>query len=148
MPSFALVGNERLVAHIERLFIGNKGAAPFLSCLRHRVCCFHPDQELPLAIQDSVDVEEDVVHYITSDDAVLFQRLLQIVQMLKILNIFAFGVDELTHDVIAIAHLRTRLYRIVFRVRLDLKQEAALLREIENMIDDRGDLNKGACQFG
>ena len=140
LASLSLVGDEGLITHVENLLVCSKRASPLLSRLRHRVRRLDPDEKLALAIQDGVDVEEDVVDDVAGNDAVLFQRLLQVVQVLQILDVFSLRVDQLAHNVVAVAHLGARFHHVVFGIRLDLEQQAPLLGKIENVIDDGGDL--------
>jgi hypothetical protein len=140
LASLPLVRDEGLVTHVEDLLVGDKRAAPFLSRLRHRVCRLHPDEELPLAIQNGVDVEKDVVDDVAGNDAVLFERLLEIVEVLQILHVLPLCVDQLAHDVVTVAHLRASLQHVVFGIRLDLEQQAPLFGKIEHVVDDGGDL--------
>lgn len=120
LSSLPLVCDERLITRRECIFVRDEWVAPFLPCFRHRICCFHPDQELALAIKDRVDVEEDVVDHIARDDAILFEGFFQVVQVLQILDVFPLRVYQLTHNIVAVAHLEARLHEIVLGIGLDL----------------------------
>lgn len=69
----SLVRDKGLV-NAKVLFSCDEQASPFLPNLRHRICCFYPDEELSLMIQDGVDIKEYVVDEFARDNAPVFQR--------------------------------------------------------------------------
>lgn len=136
LSGFSLVGNKRLV-DVEGLLEGNKRAAPLLRLLRRGVGRLDADQEAPLDVEDGVDVEEDLMDDIAVDDAALLEGLFQVVQIFKILDILALGVDQLADHVVAVAQLRRRSVHFLIGRVLDVQKQATLFGEIEDMVDHR-----------
>ena len=89
--SFALVGDEGLV-DVESLLEGDEGTTPLLGFWWLGIGRFDADKEPSLEVEDCIDVEEYLVDDVPRYHALLFQGLLQIVQVLEILDIFPFGV--------------------------------------------------------
>lgn len=104
LGSLALVRNKRPV-NIESIFVGDKRSAPSLLAWRHGICCFDSDQQPPLEVEDSVDIEENLVDGIARDDALCLEHAFQVVEVFEILNVLALRVDQLFDDVIAVAQL-------------------------------------------
>jgi hypothetical protein len=139
--SLPLVGDKGLV-DFEGLFVCDKRAAPFLAGLWHRVGRLDPDKEPSLEVEDGVNVEKDVVHDVTGNYALDLERLFEVVQVFEILNVFAFCIHQLPHDVVPVAHLRSsRLHGVVLGVGLRLDEQTALVGEIQYVIDHRNDLD-------
>lgn len=140
LGGFALVGDKGLV-DVERVLKCDKRVAPLLVLLWYRVGRLNADEEAALDVENGIDVEENLVDDIAVDNAPLLERLLEVVQVLEILDVLALGVDELTDNVVAVAELRGGLAVGFFVGRvLGLQQEAALLGEIEDVVDNSCDL--------
>lgn len=73
LGSFSLVGDEGLISVCELLLISNKGISPFLSILRHGICCLNSNEKSTLQVENGVDVQEDLIADITIDGASLLQ---------------------------------------------------------------------------
>ncbi|KAI6763934.1 hypothetical protein HG530_007723 [Fusarium avenaceum] len=129
----ALVRDEWLI-NIESILIHDKWSSPTLVRVGHRICCLHTDQETSLEVENGIDVEEYLVKSITRNCTLLFERLLQIVQVLEILDVFSLGIDKFSDDVISVGHLST----IGFLARrilesLGLEEVAAFLRFVQDV---------------
>ena len=140
--SFALVGDEGLV-DVESLLEGDEGTTPLLGFWWLGIGRFDADKEPSLEVEDCIDVEEYLVDDIPRNGALLFEGLLQIIQVFEILDIFPFGVDQFAQDVISSTHLGPGRGGVgIVWVRRRLLEDTALCRKIQYMIDDLGDLEE------
>lgn len=137
----SLVGDKGLV-DAEEFLVRDKRLAPSLDGGRHGVGGLDADQETALEVEDGVDVEEDLVDDVAGNHPLLLQSLFQVVQVLQVLDVFAFGVDQLLDDVVSIGHLGavTGLSGLAIGIRLQLKEVSALFRQVQDVVNDLSDL--------
>ena len=102
-----LVRNVRLV-DLECLLVENKQVSPVLLFRRLCIGLLHADQKTTLEVEESIEIEEDVVHLVTADYALLFNKLLELLQQLEMLDVGALRLDELVDDVLALCALDRR----------------------------------------
>jgi hypothetical protein len=90
--AFLLVCNVRLV-DLEGLLVEHKQIAPIL--LRGWLCVglLDADEEAALEVEKRVEVQEDVVHLVTADDALFLDELLEFLQQLEMLDVGALRLD-------------------------------------------------------
>lgn len=88
-----------------------------------------------MEIKNGINIEEDLVNNISGNVALLLESLLQIVEIFKILHVFSLGIDQLLHDMVSIGHLGAGDWTggLIFGVRLDFEQMAALLGVIQDI---------------
>jgi hypothetical protein len=110
-----LVGNLRGLAlicdkgmvDVESILVHNEWSSPSLIRSGHGVRRLNSNQESALEIENSIDVEEDLMQSITGDCALLFERLFQVVQVLQILDVFSLGIDKFPDNMVSVGHLPT-----------------------------------------
>ena len=134
-----LVGNVRLV-DLESILVQYKEVSPILLGGGLSVCLLDTDEKAALEIEESVEVEEDVVDLVSADDALLFDELLEFLQELEMLDVGALGLDQLFNDVFSLGALAQdgRVVE-VGGGRVDL---AHLDERVEDFVDDVGDLQE------
>ena len=134
-----LVGNVRLV-DLESILVQYKEVSPILLGGGLSVCLLDTDEEAALEIEESVEVEEDVVDLVSANDALLFDELLEFLQKLEMLHVGALGLDQLFNDVFSLGALAQdgRVVE-VGGGRVDL---AHLDERVEDFVDDVGDLQE------
>ena len=141
-----LIRNKRLI-DIKSVLVHDEGGTPFLRRNGHRVGRLDPDKKPSLEIQNGINVEEDGVHDIAGYRSFLFESCLEVMQVLQILYVFALGVDQLLDDVVPIGHLGflRRIFLGIFGIWLELEQQATLLSEVKDIVDNLGNLFR--CQL-
>jgi hypothetical protein len=141
LRSFSLVGNKGLV-NVECAFIKTKRRAPALRVLGHGIGRLDANKKSTLKVQNGINVEEYLVENVAGDSAFLLESLFEVVEILQILYVFAFGIDKFLDNVISVAHLQASAGRLEFilRVWLQLQELAMLLGQIENIVDNLSDL--------
>lgn len=105
LSSFPLIRDKGLV-DIETVFKPDKRRAPSLICRWHRIRGLDSNQKTALKVENGVDIEKDLVNNISRNIALLFECLLQVVEVFEILDVFSLGIDQLLHNMISIGHFR------------------------------------------
>lgn len=104
LRGLALVCDKGMV-DLERILVHNKWSSPSLVRSGHGVRRLNSNQESALEIEDSIDVEKDLMQSIAGNCALLFERLFQVVQVLQILDIFSLGIDKFPDNMVSVCHL-------------------------------------------
>jgi hypothetical protein len=143
MRRFPLIRDEGLV-NIERLFIHDERLAPFLILNRRGVCGLDSDEKSSLEVENSVDVEEDLVQDVASNIAFVFQTPLQIVKILEVLHILPLGINQLFHDVVTVTHGTSNSWNKTFilGIWLHLHKKATLFGQVKNVVNNLGNLQE------
>lgn len=143
LSGLALVCDEGLVNVNQSIFVHNKWRSPSLIRTRHRICCLNSNQESALKIENGIDVEEDLVQGIAGDCALLFERLFQVVQILKILDVFSLGIDKFPDNMISVGHLSPGRFvaSLIVGIVLSLKEIAAFLCSVQDVVNNLSYLN-------
>lgn len=81
------------------------------------------------------------MNLVAADDTLLFDKLLELLQQLEVLDVGALGLDQLIDDVLALRALDRRADRgAVVEVGGGWVDLAHLNQRVENAVDDVGDL--------
>lgn len=105
------------------------------------ICLFHADEEAALEIEEGIEIQEDVMDCIAGDDALLLDRLFELLQHFKVLDIRPFGLYELVYDMLAVSAFRCRRSAVGFVGLWQIRvQDAFLHKDVENTVDNTSDL--------
>jgi hypothetical protein len=108
---------------------------------RERIGLLNTDQKSALEVEKGVQVEEDVVDLVAANDTLLFNKLLELLQKLEVLDVRALGLDQLVDNVLALRALNRRAGRgAVIKVGSCWVDLAHLDELVEDAVDDVGDL--------
>ena len=78
---------------LECIFVEDKKIAPILFFGGLCVCLLDADEEAALEVKEGVEVEEDVVHEVSADDALFFHQLFEFLEELEMLDVGALRLD-------------------------------------------------------
>ena len=100
---------------------------------------FDADQEAALEVEEGVEIEEDVVHLVTTNDTPFFYQLLELLQQLQMLYVGTLRLDQLVDDVLALGALGADAASVVEGFG-DASNLALGDELVEHFVDDVGDL--------
>lgn len=102
--AFLLICNVRLV-DLESLLVQNEQVSPILLRCGLCVCLLNANQEAALKVEQGIQIQENVVHLVAADDALLLYQLLELLQQLQMLDVGALRLDQFIDDMLSLCSL-------------------------------------------
>ena len=134
-----LIRNERNV-DLERLCVMCEQFPPLLSVLLGRILLFETDLESSLKLEEEIQIQEYVVYYISRQHTILFQLLLELLQILEVVDVISFRLNKFVDDLLPNRLSLGTIGVYIGGRRLSFQQQALLLQHIEDAIHNFCDL--------